>query len=356
MKIKFLKAENGDSILINLKDIDGIPRNILVDGGKEATYFSRKRRVGSLKKEIDNIKLRQEVIDLLILSHIDNDHIEGLLRWFELDKKAPEYINEVWFNSGKAIAKYLKQPENEDLNLYLADGSNVYTGVDEGIEFEEFLKKHELSRDGVIKKNAQWEGFGLTIKVLTPTHEQLEELLELYHEETADPIYTGKREKDWAKNIKDIISEENLPSFRFKQDRSEKNGSSITSLITYKNKKFLLMADSHPKAVCKSLEDLGYSKINPVKVEFMQVSHHGSKANNNKELFDLIETDNYIISTNSSGHGHPHKKTISRIIAKNPNASIYTNYEFVSENILTEDDINDYPNLKVKLITEFEID
>ncbi|MAB49463.1 MAG: Zn-dependent hydrolase [Flavobacteriaceae bacterium] len=354
MKIKFLKANNGDAIYISFLDKYDQPRNILVDGGREATYFDRVRRNGPLKRVIDDIKHRKENIDLLILSHIDNDHIEGFLKWFEQDKKAPDFIIEVWFNSGEAIAKYLKKPKNDDLDLFLADGSNVLTGVDEGIEFQKYLKKHNLDRDGIIKSGLEWDGFGLRFNVLTPTHKQLEDLLEHYQEKIGDIKYTAAG-NDWRKNLSDIISEEKNPSFRFRQDRSEKNGSSITTLITYMDKKFLLLADSHPKVVCNALKDLGYTKENPVKVEFMQVSHHGSKANNNKELFELVDTQNYIISTNSSGHGHPHKSVIARIASKNQKATIYSNYEIVANNLLTKQDKEDFPQLQVKLISEFQI-
>ncbi|MBD1260631.1 hypothetical protein HZY62_08530 [Maribacter polysiphoniae] len=354
MKIKFLKASNGDAIYINLLDKNDQPRNILVDGGREATYFDRVRRNGPLKRVIDDIKYRKENIDLLILSHIDNDHIEGFLKWFEQDKKAPDFIKEVWFNSGEAIARYLKKPKNDDLDLFLADGSNVLTGVDEGIEFQKYLEKHNLDRDGIIKAGLEWEGFGLKVNILTPTHKQLENLLEHYQEKTGDIKYTAAG-NDWHKNLSDIISEEKNPSFRFRQDRSEKNGSSITLLISYRNKKVLLLADSHPSEVCAALKDFGHSKENAVKVEFMQVSHHGSKANNNKELFELVDTQNYIISTNSSGHGHPHKSVIARIVSKNPKATIYSNYETVANNLLTEQDKADFPQLQVKLISKFQI-
>lgn len=355
MKIIFLQAENGDSTAISFCDSEGKPRNIVIDGGREVTYFNRVRRNGPLKKLIDKIKDRGENIDLLILSHIDNDHIEGFLKWFEQDKNAPSIIGEVWFNSGEGIANYLNKPNNEDLNLFITDGSNVYTGVDEGIEFQKYLQKHNLNREGLVTKGMEWEDFNLKINVLTPTHNQLEDLLELYHEETGDVRYTAAR-NDWSKNLSDIIAEEEKPTFRFKQDRSEKNGSSITSLITYKGKSFLLLADSHPKEVCSALKDLGYSKENPVKVEFIQVAHHGSKANNNKELFELVDTQNYIISTNSSGHGHPHKCVIARIVAKNPKAVIYSNYERVADNLLTEKDKIDYPDVQVKLISDFNIE
>lgn len=354
MIAKLLQAENGDALVFCFVDKDNQQRNILIDGGRETTYFDRVRRDGPLKKLIENIKDKEEKVDLLILSHIDNDHIEGLLKWFEQDKNAPSIIGEVWFNSGEAIAKHLKKTKNDDLSLFIADGTNVYTGVDEGIEFQKYLQKHKLDREGLVLKGLEWESFDLKFNVLTPTHKQLEDLLELYHGETGDVRYTAAG-NDWSKNLSDIIAEEEKPTFRFKQDRSEKNGSSITSLITYKDKSFLLLADSHPKEVCSALKDLGYSKDNPVKVEFMQVAHHGSKANNNKELFELVDTQNYIISTNSSGHGHPHKSVIARIVAKNPKAVIYSNYERVADNLLTEQDKTDFPEVQVKLISEFNI-
>lgn len=355
MKIKFLKANNGDSILINFKDDEGSIRNILIDGGTKATYRNKKRSYGALKNELDKIKSKKEKIDLLILSHIDNDHIEGFLTWFELDKEAPEIITEVWFNSGKSIAKNFKQPINNGLNVSLSDSSNVLTGVDEGITFEKYLETNKLWDGKIIKKDLKWEAYGLNFVVLTPTDKQLKDLVELYEEETGDSIYTGGA-NDWAKNLEDIILEEKASNYRFKQDRSEKNGSSITSIMNYKGKNFLFLADSHPKAVCKSLNDIGYSKENPLKVDLMQVSHHGSKSNNSKELFNLIETDSYAISTSSSGHNHPHKYTIARIVQKNPEATIYSNYEKVCNNILTDKDKADYPKLRIKLISEYIVD
>lgn len=354
MKIQFLKAENGDAIVLTFFDDKGQLRNILMDGGRESTYFDRVRRNGPLKKIIDDIKERNERIDLLILSHIDNDHIEGFLKWFELDKSATDLINEVWFNSGEAIANYLKKPKNDDLDLFITDGSNVFTGVDEGIEFQKYLKNNNLSTGEIIEKGLERDFFNLKINVLTPTEKQLQDLLEHYQKKTGDIKYTAAG-NDWHRNLSDIISEEKNPSFRFRQDQSEKNGSSITILISYRNKKFLLLADSHPREVCAALKDLGYSKENTLNVEFMQVSHHGSKANNNKELFELVDTQNYIISTNSSGYGHPHKGVIARIASKNPKATIYSNYEIVANNLLTEQDKTDFPQLQVKLISEFQI-
>ena len=70
----------------------------------------------------------------------------------------------------------------------------------------------------------------------------------------------------------------------------------------------------------------------------------------------MVDTHNYIISTNSSGHGHPHKSVIARIVNKNPKAIIYSNYERVVDNLLTDQDKVGFPELQVNLITEFRIE
>ena len=69
MKIEFLKAGTGDCILINHNS-----KNILIDGGNESTYLISK---------YNEIKSRNEIIDFLIVTHHDDDHIKGILDLFK---------------------------------------------------------------------------------------------------------------------------------------------------------------------------------------------------------------------------------------------------------------------------------
>ena len=87
----------------------------------------------------------------------------------------------------------------------------------------------------------------------------------------------------------------------------------------------------------------------------MQIAHHGSKKNMNKKLLEMVETDNYVISTNSTSHHHPHKATLARIITVNPKAIIHFNYSYVRENVFKEKDFEDFPNIKTRLISEYSI-
>lgn len=79
MKIKFLQDFNGDSIWISFLKND-IPRNILIDGGVGKTYKSTSNIKGELHKVIEKLLKNKLLIDLLILTQYDDNHIGGVLR------------------------------------------------------------------------------------------------------------------------------------------------------------------------------------------------------------------------------------------------------------------------------------
>ena len=353
-KIKFLQAFNGDAILISFND-GSADRNILIDGGVEQTYYSEKNNIeGDLLSEIRLIKKRKQVIDLIILTHIDNDHICGLLKWFKLDENAHDLVKNVWFNSGKLIATYFNEPENEDLRVGLKMFTDQRTGVHEAIEFEDYLDKRGIWHKKIIVQGQELEQNGVKIQILSPSEDQLKKLLKEYKTVTGDPAYTTGKEKDWDKNIKDFIEEENKPDFRFRQDGSVKNGSSISFILNFNDKRFLFLADSHPKGIVTQLKKLGYSKNKPLEVELMKVSHHGSKANTNKELLNIIKTDNYVICTDSSGHNHPNKRLLARIMSVNPNAIFHFNYEHVRNALFSAQDRQDF-KIKARVTKNYRI-
>ncbi|MDR0824203.1 MAG: hypothetical protein LBN74_03865 [Prevotella sp.] len=67
-----------------------------------------------MKQLVLCIKSQNEFIDLLILTHVDDDHIGGVLKWFEQDVDAKDLVKKVWFNSGRLIFEYFKQIEIEE--------------------------------------------------------------------------------------------------------------------------------------------------------------------------------------------------------------------------------------------------
>lgn len=350
MKIKFLKAFNGDCIWVSFKE-NATPRNILIDGGIGDTYKNSSNVKGDLFKMIEEIKEKKQKIDLLILTHFDDDHIGGILRWLNKDKEAFKLIEKVWFNSGKEIAKKFESTENKDLNIKIVDGANdFYTSPGQGIKFEKYLRDNNLWEGDIVQQGSEYDLFGVNFKILSPNNEKLDKLLKLYVNQK--DYFTSGDKYDFQTSLEDFINEENQTNFEFKEDTSVANGSSIAFIMEYENKSFLFLGDAHPSIVIEGLRKLGKNKDNQLIVELMKVSHHGSKFNTNKELLEVVKTNNYLISSNATKHGLPNKRTIARIIENNSNAFIYFNYD-LKDTVFSEQDWKDYKYFRSKMQNEF---
>ena len=74
--------------------------------------------------------------------------------------------------------------------------------------------------------------------------------------------------------------------------------------------------------------------------ELIKISHHGSKANTNNTLLDLVDTDTYVISANGKHHNLPNKKCLARIINKKTSTVLLFNYPELIKQIFSEDEYN----------------
>lgn len=352
MTIKFLKAHNGDSILLSFEDNLNKKRNILIDGGMSKTYYGSGKH-GYLYDTIEQIKVKGEKIDLLILTHIDSDHIGGLKKWFEKDKDAFDIIEKVWFNSGRTIAKYFDEKENEELIDTLQIFDTNQTSVPQAIVFEDYIEKFNVWDKEILNTGQTVNLNGVEIKLLSPNDKAIRRLLKEYKKPRHN-YQTSEASTDWNTSISDFIEEENKPNYKLEEDASVPNGSSIAFILTFESKNYLFLGDAHPSIIIDSLKDLGYTKENPIKLEFLKVSHHGSCKNTNQELLELIKTDNYVISSNSEVHGLPNKRTIARLINHNSNSTIHFNYDYVKKNIFNKKDFEDFEDFKINTIDEWE--
>ncbi len=355
LKIKFLKANNGDSILISFIDDKETARNILIDTGTSKTYYDEDNSTyGDLFDITEELNSKSEKIDLLIITHIDDDHIGGLLKWFSMNKSAYNLIENIWFNSGKAISQYLKEEENRELKVLVEDISSSYSSVRQSKDFEKYIDEHNITKENIIQFLIEpITLFDLSIQVLSPDKQSLEKLLKEYQRPKNNYFTSGS--KDWNILIENFIREENEGTYlktNKEKDNSTSNRSSIAFILSYKDSKMLFLGDAHLEVVLNSLKILGYSEKKPLEVDFVKLSHHGSKNNTNIEFLKLVKTNRYVISTDSSKHNHPDKRTLSRIIYVNPNAEFYFNYEYVKDNIFKKDDFEKFKDYKIKMVSE----
>ncbi len=347
MKIKFLEAYNGDAIHISFSDKDGIVRNILVDGGVGKTYRSKAKKktdYNALYETIEAIREQNKRIDLLILTHVDDDHIAGILKWLNEDKEGLDLIDKIWFNSGRLIKEYFDETENLNENdvEFEEDDDSLETSISQGLAFEQIIKKPEgIWEQKIISKGYHTFIGNAEIKVLSPDRARLKGLVKKWEAEDPGSLDTSK-ETDFHYLLTDFINGEDGK----KEDNAVHNGSSIAFLLIKDEINYLFLADAHPSVVVATLNDLGIDETNPLNCKIVKLSHHGSMYNNSIELLSVINSDNYVISTNSDIHGHPHKQMIARLIKMKGEPSIHFNYPELIDEVFRPKDFEDYPFLK----------
>jgi beta-lactamase superfamily II metal-dependent hydrolase len=333
IEFEFLKAGNGDCILISTDNT-----NILIDGGLSYTY-SRE-----LEKRFKKLKDDKKLLDLVILTHYDDDHIGGILKLLENEKKSIDkygktFLKEFWFNS---FDEFLLNPPTN---------SNK-TSAKQQIKFDEYMKEFIplikctslLSIDSISEKFIG-EHKEVKVKFLSPNNEKLYELDKKYKKDIKN-YQTSSLSNDHN------VSIEELSERSFEKDTSLTNGASIAFVLKYKLRNFLFLADAHMDLIVDSLKNMGYSKKNRLKLEFVKLSHHGSSKNLNSNFLDLIETNRFVILANGGRHNHPHKETIAKILThhkreKNKDGIFKNDIEFICnyeeiKNILTPLEKKDY--------------
>lgn len=355
MTIHILRANNGDCIHISFDDEQGNERNVLVDSGKKQTYLfyddNKKKQSGDLKFTIDKLRERGKIFDLVVLTHIDEDHIGGFISWIENDSKASDMIGEVWFNSGNVIKTWLASELEWNNDITLNINPSPQTSVGQGVQFEKFLNDNNLWKGEIIMAGSKKNFHGLDFTILSPDRQRLENLLGIWEKERPDSL-TAKL-SDHEISLADLHLKNKLVTDQtFNEDNAVPNGSSIAFLLSFKDKDFLFLADAFPSVIVKSLEDLGYSDKDKISVEFVKISHHGSNSNTSPKLFRIINSKNYVVSTNSKQDNHPHKQLLGRLIDHHPDCVIYFNYGELVARIFNKQDYIDYPDFIALPLTE----
>lgn len=301
----FLPAGSGDCILVQTHDYA-----MLIDSGDEFCHEEINAYLA--------LALKNKKINLIILTHIDDDHIGGM-RKLLLNNSFLHLLSktcELWINypTERAILFPL---ENYDSLISYRGGDLIKKLISErkirhinNIYTQENFNLKYLTKE-------------LSITLLSPKKNNLDKLCNEWNNNSLDIISnTLLSSSDYHKTLKELELEKD------KNNYSVPNGSSIAFILNYKtNNKFLFLADAYPQVITNSLINLGYSKDRPLNVDFIKISHHGSKFNNTRELFNLLSSNNFIFLTNSKDI-LPHKKTLSRIIHRKKSNTIIDNFIF----------------------------
>ncbi len=358
--LNIIQAAYGDCFLIEF-GTNTNPKYILLDGGPKSIYDLH------LKKKVQTIKKKGGNLDLVILSHVDNDHIIGLLDLLsELQKQKinnePETvsISALWHNTFDKTVGRDREISNlfhvfmrsvKKSSQYLPATSDLIQGINEGNKLRIMAANLKIPINQEFKNNLitlensnkihQFED--IKIQVLGPTKENIENLKNEW-------IEWLERHKD------DYISLD--PNITEMVDNSIPNLSSIMILVETQNKKILFTGDGRGDHLIQGMKKAKLiNSEEKFHVDILKVPHHGSDRNVARNFFRQVTADKYIISANGR-YGHPKLSTLIWIVeaAKEQNRKIEiisTNNTYSIKKLKKEYSPNDY-GYKIKLMKQGE--
>lgn len=339
--LEALPARYGDCLLLHYGS-DSEPGLILIDGGPGKVW---EKSLEPRLKALRAARGKDFKIDLMMVSHIDDDHVVGLVAFAGAWKAAaaarkpwPYPVEELWHNSFERISNR-KDIGAVTASVTASAGARSIDEVDlekHGIEDSEerrdalkvlaSVTKGKALRDdleGLVPSNSGFEGHlvrpgqgptipyelgpELKLHIVAPLPKQLQDLQE-----------------EFAQELK---LEEALASYT---DGSVPNLSSIAALAMFKGRTILLTGDARADYLREGLEQEGLLDSNgKLHVDIFKLPHHGSDRNIDRDFFRDVTADHYVASADGT-FINPDRPTLEMLIesrSKDSEYAIHLTYE-----------------------------
>jgi hypothetical protein len=318
--IELLPAQRGDCLWLTYGD-ESDPHHVIVDAGPSETIQAL---VPELEHRVGGLTGRANRIELLTMSHIDADHVQGVVSLLSEPRRL-RLFRDVWFNSFEHLPAppTLGAPDGERLTALLETDRRRWNRSFQGgpvvVPDEGDLPRIEL------------EG-GLELTLLSPTHKGLEKLVKKWKRECEKAgLIPGKGAavpRSWQRPGILGFDPDQLARLRYSRDRAEANGSSIAFVARFGNKSVLCAADAHAEVLEASLDRLGPG---PHPFTAVKLSHHGSSRNLSPGLLSRIRSKHWLVSTNGAKFHHPDLGALARVVVTQTKPTFHLNY--VTENV-----------------------
>lgn len=168
LKIKLLHANQGDCIIITYGD-KNIPHYIIIDSGIGKTCTRE------LKLFLERVQKNGQVVDLIILTHYDADHIQGFLSLMKYQLINANTVKTVWMNYGNELCKAVSSNSSMQFNI---SEVSCETSAIQGRDFYKYLCENGIALKSVILAGDEPQIDGAKIKILSPSPEQIKKMLE----------------------------------------------------------------------------------------------------------------------------------------------------------------------------------
>lgn len=333
----------GDCNIIRLVKDEGSQYVIMVDCGEYTK---------PLKEYLHNTL--QNHIDLLIATHIDGDHIQGMATMLKEHKGLT--IGKIWYNcyrridgvevkelnaQQKAILEQIRKalPVEFDAVNYkpisALQGKSLAKVIIDNEEFRKVWNAEYITSDtedfdipgdfGKIVFLAPKPDALKTIenkfkKVFNKyfmqawnesieNGEELQELLirlvDAYNDRFKGRQVAAKKFIYDAEFVRAQAKEEDV-------DNSETNYSSLAFMLDCGDHKIAMLGDAFASTIENAIDKKYKGKAMPIKCDAIKISHHGSNGNSSRALFDRINSHIYFIP-GGKGEKYPTWGTLGRI-------------------------------------------
>lgn len=331
--LEALRAKHGDSLVLHFGDADA-PRFIVIDGGPSGVYKD------AFRPRLDQLADRWAVdgklaIEVLMVSHMDDDHIRGVLDLSErlietrATETAPFRVKTLWHNAfGDAVGAtgtgiVASTVAGAPARIASADGdAPLWRGESEAVVAS-------VPQARKLRDNAQGLGWPanrpfadlvaapaagghleqlgpLRLTVIGPLQQQVDALRGEWEEQVRR--LREARDAKEAAAVADYL------------DRSVYNLSSIVCLaeLDGTGKRMLLTGDALGSHVLDGLERAGLmDDEGRIEVDVLKLPHHGSSRNVDDDFFQRIRARHYVASGDGK-HDNPEPETLELISRTRP--------------------------------------
>ena len=309
--LEAVAAKHGDALLLHYGDHTD-PQLILIDGGPRGVYnrFLKKRLNVIRERRADPVPL-----NIVMVSHVDDDHIAGILDLgFKMNdadadgRHVPFEIGSMWFNAFDDVLGNVEAAAFRDEGAAASVASElrptgaIIASVGQGRKLRDLANSMGVEVNGgdnLIVGGFDWDlGDGLEFRVLGPRQAELDAFQERWDREV--------RRNGWA--TRRATAE--VAAFL---DESATNLASIVGIARQGTKSILLTGDARGDHILSALRESGDLSGNSMKVSVLKVPHHGSDNNVTTGFFRKVRADHYVISGDGN-HGNPEIATLKMIL------------------------------------------
>ena len=282
LEIDFLpvggESQSGDAILMRLGELSG-PRQgqtvVLIDGGFRET-------ADGILKHLEEY-YNTDLMDLVVSTHPDADHINGLREIFERIKEGEVRVNQLWMHRPSRWRSTIQRGLEKAVGTEYA---RAVTGtLDAAADLESTAENLRVPiREpfaGLVHQSGK-------LQIVGPT----ERFYQLLFENEASAQRSESRLLQWLRGASEVLQsvaeDWNFETLRDDGVTSPINNSSVIVQFRWDGRYYLLTGDAGIPALESALNYMEAAGFEPSQLRFVQVPHHGSRRNVGPRVLDRL--------------------------------------------------------------------